>query len=275
MEFTERDVPIYYEIHGTGKPVLMIHGWGIDHRMMKGCMEPIFHSIDAPWQRIYFDLPGMGRTKGQPWIANSDNFLELILAFIDGVIPDKNFVIAGKSYGGYLGRGIIKKREFQVDGLLMVCPLADPKTRVDNLPVFQVLEKDEALLDSLSEEDRQFFTEINVIQNKRVWERFRENIIPGIKIADNVFLKNCGGKYGPFMENVDQVEKPYQQPTLMLMGKQDSIVGYHDHWRLVKNYARSSFVLLDNAGHNLEIEQEVLFNAIVKEWLSRVFEQTS
>ncbi len=29
-------------------------------------------------------------------------------------------------------------------------------------------------------------------------------------------------------------------------------------------------MILDKAGHNLQIEQDVLFNAMVKEWLERV-----
>lgn len=36
------DLKIYYETHGDGMPVLMIHGYGIDHNVMIGCMEPIF-----------------------------------------------------------------------------------------------------------------------------------------------------------------------------------------------------------------------------------------
>lgn len=38
MECEVRNVKIYYEIHGDGTPVLMIHGRGVDHRLMKGCM---------------------------------------------------------------------------------------------------------------------------------------------------------------------------------------------------------------------------------------------
>jgi len=37
-----RDIPIHYEEYGEGKPVLNIHGWGPDYRMMSGCFEPIF-----------------------------------------------------------------------------------------------------------------------------------------------------------------------------------------------------------------------------------------
>ncbi|MBN1886718.1 MAG: alpha/beta hydrolase [Thermoflexales bacterium] len=264
---------IYYEIHGAGMPVVMIHGWSPDHRLMKGCMEPIFQSLDTPWQRIYFDLPGMGKTKGQPWITGTDQMLAVILEFIDGIIPNQHFVVAGESYGGYLARGVIKERTSLVDGLLLICPVAIQETYNANAPALQVLEKDVAFLNSLSEEERQYFEGINVVQNKRVWERFKEDVLPGLKVADYAFLENSLGQHVPYTVNVDLIEKPYTQPTLMIMGRQDSVVGYRDHWQLIENYARASFVILDKAGHNLQIEQETLFNELVKEWLNRVLEE--
>ena len=274
MEYIVRDVTIYYEIYGTGLPILMLHGWSPDHRLMKGCMEPIFQSVDTAWQRIYFDLPGMGKTKGQPWITGTDQMLEIILEFIDEIIPHQHFVIAGESYGGYLARGVLRERNALVDGLLLICPIAIQETYSDNAPELQVLEKDEAFLNSLSEKEREYFEGINVIQNKRVWERFREEILPGLEIADYAFLENSLGQHVPYAVNVDRIEKPYPQPTLMVMGRQDSVVGYRDHWQLIENYPRASFVILDKAGHNLQIEQDVLFGALVKEWLERVLAET-
>ena len=270
MEYTVRDVTIYYEVHGSGRPVLMIHGWSPDHRLMKGCMEPVFQSMDTPWQRIYFDLPGMGKTRGQPWITGSDQMLSVVLEFIDGIIPGQHFVVAGESYGGYLARGVIKERTDLVDGLLLICPVANQETLKDNATPFQVLEKDEAFLASLSEEERQYFTGISVIQNERVWEGFRADVLPGLKMADYAFLEHCLSQHVPFTLEVDQIEKPYLQPALMVMGRQDSIVGYRDHWQFIENFPRASFVILDKAGHNLQIEQDGLFSALVKEWLDRV-----
>jgi pimeloyl-ACP methyl ester carboxylesterase len=275
MLYTVKDVDIYYEIYGSGKPVVMIHGWSPDHRLMKGCMEPIFQSIDTSWQRIYFDLPGMGKTKGQPWITGSDHMLDVVLEFIDGIIPNQHFVVAGESYGGYLARGVIKKRNSLVDGLLLICPVASQETLRNNLPVFQVLEKDEAVLNSLSEEERLYFTGVAVVQTRRVWEKFNEDVLPGLKIADYSFLENCLGQHVPYVTDVDRVESPYLQPTLMVMGRQDSMVGYRDQWKIIENYPRASFVILDRAGHNLQIEQDILFGEMVKEWLNRVLAETS
>jgi len=71
-------------------------------------MEPVFKEKTA-YKRIYFDLPGMGKTRAADWIANSDVMLDIVLEFIDHIIPGENFLLAGESYGGYLSRGILKK----------------------------------------------------------------------------------------------------------------------------------------------------------------------
>ncbi|MNJ73491.1 alpha/beta hydrolase fold protein [compost metagenome] len=60
------------------------------------------------------------------------------------------------------------------------------------------------------------------------------------------------------------------KPTLMLTGRQDTIVGYHALWKIINMYPRASFVLLDRSGHNLQIEQDTLFTETVKDWLHRV-----
>jgi pimeloyl-ACP methyl ester carboxylesterase len=274
MFYTVRDIPIYYEIHGTGTPIVMIHGWSPDHRLMKGCMEPVFASGDSPWQRIYFDLPGMGQTPGRPWIDGSDAMLSVVLEFIDGIIPNQPFVLAGESYGGYLARGVIKARPQQVTGLLLICPVGNQETYRDQVPPFRVLEKDEAFLETLSAEERQYFEGINVVQTQRVWAGFSADVLPGLKMADYAFLENSLGRHVPYAIDVDRVEQPYPQPTLLVLGRQDSVVGYRDQWQLLENYSRASFVVLDKAGHNLQIEQDVLFQALVKEWLERVLAET-
>lgn len=272
MECVVQNIKVYFEIHGEGTPVLMIHGHSPDHRLMKGCMEPVFNTQNKKWKRIYFDLPGMGKTKGDPKISGSDQMLDFILEFIDTVIPNQNFVLAGESYGGYLARGIIKKRPLVTDGLLLICPVTIQETLKEHAGKFQVFEKDEILLAGLREKERNIFTAegINTIQNKRVWNRFKDEVLCGLQIADYSFLTNILGKNISFNFDPDALDKPYSKPTLMLAGRQDSIVGYFDLMQIIEKYPRSSFILLDRAGHNLQIEQDIIFTETVKEWLFRV-----
>lgn len=58
------NVSVYYETFGEGFPIVLIHGFTPDHRLMTGCMEPVFENQPG-WHRIYLDLPGMGQTKGR------------------------------------------------------------------------------------------------------------------------------------------------------------------------------------------------------------------
>lgn len=51
MECKTKDINVYYECYGEGVPILMIHGWSVDHRLMKGCMEPVFQSRKDEWKQ--------------------------------------------------------------------------------------------------------------------------------------------------------------------------------------------------------------------------------
>lgn len=270
MECVVRDVVVHHEIHGEGTPILMIHGWGPDRRLMTGCMEPVFASAPGAWQRIYLDLPGMGQTKGAPWIDGSDRMLDLVMEVVDTLIPGRRFLVAGESYGGYLARGVVQRRASMIDGLLLICPVVDPRTGRETSPELLVLERDEELLASLPEDDRTQFEGINVVQTEPVWRRFRDEILCGLRASDQAFLGDVLGQGVPFTAAVDALDDPFAAPTLMVAGRQDNMVGYRDLWRILESYPRASFVVLDRAGHNLQIEQGALFDGLVREWLDRV-----
>lgn len=271
MKCIIKNLEINYEIFGDGKPVFMIHGYYTDHRLMTGCFEPLFKGSND-FKRIYIDLPGMGETKSADWITNSDVMLDIVIDFINNVIHDENFLIAGDSYGGYLSRGVVYRMADKVDGLLLLCPciIADAKKR--NRPAHIVLKKDSDLLQQLSPSDAEEFSSIAVVQSENIWKRYEDEIYSGVKIADDKFLSNLQNNGYEFSFDVDKIDKKFHKPTLILLGRQDSSVGYKDAWSILDNYPRATFAVLDRAGHILELEQEKLFEALVHEWLFRVIE---
>jgi pimeloyl-ACP methyl ester carboxylesterase len=271
MECKIKNIFVNYEIIGQGKPIIMIHGYYPDHRLMTGCMEPIFSKRNG-YKRVYIDLPGMGKTTTEDWIINSDIMLDIVMAFIQEVIPEEQFLLAGESYGGYLSRGIIYRMGSAVDGLLLLCPcvVADSKKR--NTPSHIVLKRNDILLSQIDLNDVEEFNAMHVVQNDRIWERYSDEILSGVKIANDKFLSHLQKTGYEFSFDVDKVDKKFNKPTLILLGRQDSSVGYKDAWNILDNYPRATFAVLDRAGHNLQIEQEVLFNCLVNEWLTRIEE---
>ncbi len=268
MECVINGLVVHHECIGEGIPVLMIPGYQVDHRIMAACMEPVFR--EAPgFRRVYIDLPGMGRTKRAEWIVNADSMLEFLLEFIEKVIPGERLLVAGESYGGYLARGLHKRLGSRVAGLLLICPVIRPALEDRTLPERVALTVDASLLAQLSPEDAQSAAESLVLQTEPVWQRFRDEVLAGIAVADQAYLKAYRESGYAFSFDVDALEKPCPCPTLFIMGRQDSVVGYRDAWPILENFPRATLAVLDRAGHSLQIEQVELFHALVREWLER------
>ncbi len=265
---TVRGAPIHCEIRGTGRSLVILHGFDVDHRMMLDAVEPVLASRPG-WQRIYFDLPGMGKTPAIDSVTSTDDMLDVVLATVDALIPNQRFALVGQSYGGYLARGVLARRADRLDGMALICPaiIADRKSR--DLPPKVVLTRDPALLASLPPADAKDFEGVFVIQTEATWRAFRDSILPAIRAANDPFLERIQKQYS-FTFPVDALPRPFERPVLLLAGRQDAIVGYRDAERILENYPRGSFVVLDRAGHSLHIEQPHLFAAHLLDWLGRV-----
>jgi pimeloyl-ACP methyl ester carboxylesterase len=257
---------IYYEEIGSGTPILMIHGFSPDHRLLKGCMEPIFQERDG-YRRIYIDLPGMGQTKDYESIQNSDEMLEAVIQFIESILPNQSFLIAGESYGGYITRGVIAKMPELVMGAAFICPMIIPDKNERTLPLHANIQVDQEFLATLTEEEKEDFKGIHVKLDEYTWKRYNEEVVTGMKIADPAFLEKISEAYG-FTFKIDQ--EVFPKPSVFLAGRQDHITGYKDVFDLIDKYPRATFSVLDAAGHNLQIEQGKLLDVHISEWLDRV-----
>jgi pimeloyl-ACP methyl ester carboxylesterase len=264
-----KDISIYYEIIGKGIPILMLHGFYPDHRLMKGCMEPIL--ADQPgWKRIYIDLPGMGQTKGQAWLNSTDKMLEVVLDFVDQIIPGQPFLVVGESYGGYLARGLVYLRPVSVKGICLICPLIIPEIESRNLPPKRILLHNQNLIEKLSESDASEFESIAVVQSQLHWDRFKSEVLSGVNSADGEYLEILRKTGYAFSFPVDHPDQLFDKPALILLGRQDTSVGYRDAWEIIENFPRATFAVLDRAGHDLQIEADNTFSALVSDWLERV-----
>jgi pimeloyl-ACP methyl ester carboxylesterase len=260
--------PLHFVEHGSGVPVLAVHGWSPDHRIMTGFLEPLFASRPG-WHRLYPDLPGMGGTPAHENIASSDDVLAAVEEFIDEQIGDRPFLLVGESYGGYLSRAVVAGRPEQIRGLALVCPIG---TAVDaaerTLPPRQVISPDDALMASLDKAEAESFGSLAVVQSEETLRRFREDVAPGLAAADMDALARIQRRWK--LSEPPESRGSYGGPTLIITGRQDWATGYADVYPLLDQYPRATFTVLDRAGHNAQIEQPTLVEALFHEWLDRV-----
>jgi pimeloyl-ACP methyl ester carboxylesterase len=263
-------VALNFVERGEGTPVLALHGWTPDHRIMLGCLEPIF-TRRTGYRRLYPDLPAMGRSPAPESIASSDDMLDAVQDFVDDHIDDQPFLLVGESYGGYLARALAAARPAQVLGLALICPAGIALEHADRtLPERQVLRPDPALLESIDDPQvAEEFASVSVVQTPETLRRFREEVMSGVSIADTEAMARIRKRWRLAVDPPED-GRQFDRPTLILTGRQDDSVGYMDQLALLPNYPRASFAVLDVAGHNLQIEQPDLFDALMLEWLDRV-----
>ena len=271
MLTTVDGIPVHYTEHGSGTPVLALHGAGVDHREIMGALEPLF--ADRPgYRRIYPDLPGMGHTPAPDTVNSNDDVVEVLLGLVDAVIGEQAFLVVGHSYGGYLARAIANRRPGQVAGLALVCGV-DAQARPGEIPEHVVLHAaDDLDLDATLEPAMAVeFRDYLVVQTPATLRRFQETVAPGVALADQPALQRIFERWR--LRTPPEHGPAYTNPTLILTGRQDATAGYAGSWRLLEHYPRATFAVLDRAGHALLHEQVGLAPALLAEWLDRVREQ--
>lgn len=279
MVFEQNGLRMEYEVRGEGLPLLALHGWGVDRRLMSGCLEPVWAHGGAGiprCARYYPDLPGMGLSPGSDRINGADDMLDAVTEFVEGVLPKGPFLLAGESYGGYLSRGLLRKMPGRIAGLLLIAPSYRPWRKTESgtdkgdVPEHRVIARDDAFLSGLTEEELSAFREMGVMLTEDAWNRFSRDVWPGIRVADRKFLGERLSRNIAFREDPDSGGTPFEKPALFVTARQDASVGYRDIWTLIERFPRATFCVLDGAGHNLQTERVPLFEALVTDWLDRV-----
>jgi pimeloyl-ACP methyl ester carboxylesterase len=259
---------IKYLSFGEGNPIVIMHGAGPnDHQYMQTDFETLFENRKG-WQRIYVDLPGHGQTLWPGWSTSSDQILDLLCDFIDRVIPDRKFTLAGLSWGGGLSLGIVSRRVDQVEGLYLSVPAVNVERTKIQIPEEAILVKSPDFVAGL-QEDEMWITEVITVQDPSFLERLRQEIF-SVSRANEQNGTNQTVRAQQFSYDAKQIF--LDKPTLILTGRQDSVVGYQDAWDLIENFPRATFAVLDRASHFLSIEQNALMMALIDEWLDRVEE---
>jgi pimeloyl-ACP methyl ester carboxylesterase len=254
MECRIGNVAMYFEEHGKGTPVLVLHGAGVDHREAEACFEPALGSYGG-LRRIYPDLPGMGRTAAPAALRSGDDVLDLLLGFADEVAGAEPAMLVGHSAGAYFCYGFAARRPDRIAGLALVCPMLPGVRDVpEHRPVVAATELGD-------EEFRSYF----VVQTPAMLERYDRFVAPAVALADTAAMARIGERW-----TLTAPEGPaYAGPMLVVAGQQDSTVGYAAAAELLDHHPRATLAVLDGAGHALPHEAPELLAALLRDWLAR------
>jgi pimeloyl-ACP methyl ester carboxylesterase len=251
-------VTVHVVEHGTGTPLIALHGAGVDHREIEAAVEAVVPGTG--YRRIYPDLPGMGRSTAHGLTSNDD--VVTLLGDLVGHLAGGPALLLGHSYGAYLARGVAARRPEAVLGLALLCPVAE---RARDVPGHHVVRQDADAYDELDPAQRAGFDEYFVVRTPATARRYRDHVVPGTTLIDEAALTRIFSAW-----SVDVGSNDFTSPTLIVAGRYDSVVGHADATDLLGRYPRATLAVVEGAGHALMHERPELLAALLGDWLDRV-----
>ncbi len=266
----QKDVELYYESHGAGNPVILLHGFGGNIYTWRYLIEP----LSKQSRLIAVDLKGFGKSP-----KPRDNHYEvqdqanLIFNFIvDHQLT--NLTLIGHSYGGGVALvtalKLIKERPNWLRRLVLI----DAAAYNQDLPVFIDILRT-PVLGRLS---------LSLLSNKqKVRMILKKSYYDDSRITDDQIkayaapLASEGGHYALTktaksivprdIQHISAQYKEIKLPTLILWGRHDKIVPLQIGERLKKDITSSALVIIENCGHIPHEEQPAAAIAAIAAFL--------
>lgn len=130
---TVGDASLYYEVHGAGPPVVLIHGWTLHSRMWDAQVGPLADRYSV----VVYDRRGFGRSTGEPATERDAHDLDALVAHL-GL---SRVSVLGMSQGGWAALHFALDHPDRIDALILnASPLPGfniPFTGPDRVPMDQ------------------------------------------------------------------------------------------------------------------------------------------
>lgn len=253
------------QVHGEGIPLIVIHGFGVDHRILLP-LEDMLQGWD--WQRIYLDLP-WAEGADDTGVQSPRELADAVVTEVREIVGEGEFAIVGNSFGAMIARHVAHTLRAQCLGLATLAGVFQADQALRQLPEHRGTLHDADVLERAGDA-REEFAGIAVVHTSDTLERFQRFVLPGLRGAKQDALERLGERYTEAPAPETDEGEPFDAPSLHVFGRQDQVVGFEDGLALRDHYTRGNFVVLDSAGHNVHLEQPEVVGALIRDWLDRV-----
>jgi Predicted hydrolases or acyltransferases (alpha/beta hydrolase superfamily) len=250
----------FYEEHGEGFPIILLHAFPLDRSMWHMQTEAL---ISAGFRVILPDLGGFGENNIFSDPNTMENSASEILALLDHLNIERA-VIGGLSMGGYVSFNLYRIAPERFESLLLfdTTPTADtPEKREARFDLIKNIEAEgsqtlskKMLPNLVSEQTKKENPELYA----NLEERFRK-VNPKAAIAA---LRGMASR----LDHTYLLEK-IEVPTLLIFGEEDRVTNLDAAKLLNSRIPSSELQIIPGAGHFSNLEAPETFNRFLLEFL--------
>jgi pimeloyl-ACP methyl ester carboxylesterase len=257
------DVLIAYEQHGSGYPILFIHGYPL-HR---GLWQDQWIALADTAQVIVPDLRGHGESGSSSAPHTMDNFAHDCFDLLDKLAITKPPLVCGLSMGGYIAMAMLRMHPERIAGLILTATRSaadttDAKVKRDKTILLAQTQGAQPIIDSMLP---YLLSPITLSTSPGIVETVKM-IMASISV--NTIVKDLQGLRDRLDSTALLTES--RKPTLILHGADDQIVPKAEAQALQHAIPDAELVIIPDAGHLPNLEQPQLFNTAIRQFI-RIF----
>ena len=245
---------------GAGRPVLLVHGFPLDHRMWRRQVE----ALSPTYRVIAPDLRGFGGSGGTAGTVTMEDFADDLNLLLDGLEVAEPVTFCGLSMGGYIAWQFWKKYPARLRSLVLADTRAAADTpeaaRKRHETAQRVLAKgvEEVAKDMVPK----LFAKGTLERQPELVESVRQVMLA--TSPEGVAAALSGMAVRPdFTGELGRIEVP----TLVLVGAEDAICPPKEMRSIADAIQGARYVELAEAGHMSPLENADAFNAALEEFL--------
>jgi len=253
------DAKIFYEIRGTGPPVVLLHPFPCDHEFW----NPIAAALDTRYRLILPDLRGHGDSEIGEGPALMSKHAADIARVLDAVGIGKAAFI-GCSIGGYILFEVWRRFRERVTALA----LCDTRPQADNAEARANRLKAAAVV--LEQGTEPFIESMVPKLMGRTTVATRPDLVDGARtMMRKMSAEDINQVQRGMAERPDSVAdlKTINVPTLIAIGEEDVLSTVADGELMRQNIAGSQLKVIPKAGHYAPWEQPEAVGTVLRQFL--------
>jgi pimeloyl-ACP methyl ester carboxylesterase len=256
-----------YVDEGRGTPVLLLHGFPLDHTMWAPQIEALAptHRVIAPDLRGFGQSP-LGQVAGDTGIT-MEQYADELTEFVDALAIREPLVLAGFSMGGFVAWQFVRKHSWRLRSLIQCDTRAAADTEEGRAGRLKMAEhvgewgsgRVAEMMGPKLFAPRTFETQPRVVAAVRT---VVERTSP---VAIAAAQRGMAAR-----PDVTSLLSSIQLPTLVLVGAEDAISTRDEMKTIAAAIPDAQFVEIPNTGHMTTIENPAAVNDAMLTFLARV-----
>ncbi|HEY59288.1 MAG TPA: alpha/beta hydrolase [Anaerolineae bacterium] len=234
-------IELYYENYGTGMPLILLHGYPLDHTIWL----PLVPFLEDRAQLILPDLRGHGKSPAPDGVYTMQEMAGDVVALMDKLCVEKA-VLGGHSMGGYVALAFARAYPERFMGLALIASHAFADSEEKKMARMQAIEvvKEQGVATALAGISQK------LTQNDGVQEKVRALIACASTQGVIGTLQGMAAR----RDSLD-VLSSLDVPAVIITGAQDVLIPLKRAKEMEQKMKRPWLATVQGVGHMLMMEQ--------------------